>query len=367
MTDVLMPRRVSKVKVGLAIMLVLGMMAGMWYVYQLWIDGQTTTHANQNSASTTSKPTQVNGLSTEKIRHQPPKDASRLPSGVESNGKPSEDPGLIDSVMGRLSGLETSIAEMGEKLSHTYKPPGPGAKPSNAAKPAHAAKTPDPHIALRQKALAESRKAPLVVVSTGAKATDAQEELRTLQPGWKIPFFVETAVHSDIASEFTGRVSETVYASSAHRVPLIPLGATVLGTARAGQLIPGNERLPMASVSVSIPGMKPVEIHSMPIIDEEGKAGMVDDIDHHYVRQAFGVLVGGFLRGATREIQSQSNKLGPVGSVTEGVASGAQQAAGPQLQQLYSVKPTIQVYRGSRGYILITKPLKIPGATEGVK
>jgi type IV secretory pathway VirB10-like protein len=357
--NVLAPRKVSRVKILLGIAFLAGFGYGMWYVYTEWQARMAPPQTQPKSAQT--MPSSSTGISSKKLAHAPLKEESngvKIPEPVPPpSGKlvHAEKPGWVDE-------LKQSMHDLGEKMSSTYSRGTNQAEQPNAQLAAVQKQQADDRKAARQ-ALAESRKAPLVVIKTETKA-EGSDLRRTLQQGWKIPFLIESAVNSDVGSEFVGRVSEVVYASSHFSVPLIPQGASVLGSSSAAKLIPGNQRLPMMGVSISIPGIKAIDLGSLPMMDQQGQMGMVGDIDHHRLRQFGGIFVGGFLRGATRMAQSEARSLGPVAPLGSGIAQGVEQGTNREITQVYDVRPTIRVYQGDRGYILMTKELKIPGGSS---
>jgi type IV secretory pathway VirB10-like protein len=211
----------------------------------------------------------------------------------------------------------------------------------------------------RLKARAQAAAAPLVVIQTGVKA-EVGAERRTLPPGWKIPFVVESKVHSDIPGHFEARVSQTVYAVHDRNLRVIPVGAMLQGTADSAGLIPGNARLPMSAVSLVIPGLKPIGLGSMPVMDQEGQTGMVDELDRHIPRMIGGIFVRGVLTGSTRIVQQEAAQAGYAGEIGSSILQGGSQASQSQIQSLYDVRPTVIVNQGSRGYVRLTKELKLP-------
>jgi type IV secretion system protein VirB10 len=341
--DVLAPRRVSYPKVAIALVLLLGTIVGIWYVYAA--QQAKPLIAQQKDGPIVKRSAVSNGIAQTPLVYTPP---AKPP--VEA--VPAPEPGMIDGLMARIADLETRLAQ---RMT---------VAPATTTRSPATPRQPDPSVALRKKALAAAAKTPLVMVQTTAKA-DAVAERRTLQPGWKIPFAVETAVHSDIGSEFVARVNRTVYASADHTLALIPAGATLVGSAHAGSLVPGNERLPMTGVTLSIPGLQPVDLGAMPITDEQGQAGMVDEINKHYARMVAAIFLRGAMTGTSRIIQQEAE--GAAGDLGEGLMSSTTQATAPRIQELYSLRPTIKVYRGSQGYVLVTKPVRIPAVPGGIE
>jgi type IV secretion system protein VirB10 len=338
----------SLVMVGLLI-LVLILVAGVLLFYGRLGRGEhpsTTTESASTPAEFTAFVPSSNG-------------AARAGLPVDEAGKRER-----EALQAELKKQGTRIEQLTQEVAasraaahtRTSTPPASSPPPTGPSTGLQAAKA-------RLKARAQAAAAPLVVIQTGVKA-EAGAERRTLPPGWKIPFVVESKINSDIPGSFEARVSQTVYAFHDRDLKMIPVGALVQGEAQSGRLIPGNTRLPLSGVTLAIPGLKPIDLGSMPVMDQEGQTGMVDEINHHYGWLASVVILRSGLDGAMRMAQQQASSEGPAGAMGTSLLQNTQQTANQQLPAIYDVRPTINVYQGSRGYIRLTKALKLPPLPE---
>jgi hypothetical protein len=117
----------------------------------------------------------------------------------------------------RFAALERKIAEILARLHALENQPKPKTAPAPATKATAAPPAPKPHR-------------PMLFVSNKVDRNAPDEDTYLLAPGaTKLPCVVETAMNSEIQSQFSAKVRTNVYDTETGGRLLIPQGSTVLG------------------------------------------------------------------------------------------------------------------------------------------
>lgn len=180
-----------------------------------------------------------------------------------------------------------------------------------------------------------------------------------LAPGDTIlPCTVLTAMHSDVESNATVKLTTNVYDTQTRRQLLIPQGSTILTRYYSDQLVFGSERLPINSTLLTLPNGRTVDLNNEPVMDNIGQAGLVTDINRHYLRALGAVIIQGVLRGSV-------NTVSTTHPVAAGVANSGAAYGQNVTQKFINLRPTITVTAGESCNIILTKAIELPAYAEG--
>jgi hypothetical protein len=262
--------------------------------------------------------------------------------------QPASTPQAADPTALALARMQAELAQMHAELRdlknrpvHTPAPPSP--PPAQAA------------------AKVEPKRGALVVLDKQVTDKDPAADLPmyVLAPATKIACVVETAMNSDVESVFTVKTTTPVYDSETHRRLLIPPGSNILGQYKSAGLLYGNERLPTLTTTLALRNGKSVEIANMPVVNQEGMAGLVSDVNNHWWRNLGAVLIQGVLRGGAQAAQVAVNE-GAGAQMVGGVASSTSNFGTSQFQRWINTRPTITVDPGELCNVIVTKELHLP-------
>jgi type IV secretory pathway VirB10-like protein len=185
--------------------------------------------------------------------------------------------------------------------------------------------------------------------------------LYTLAPGaTKIPCLVETAMNSDVPGSFVSKVTTNVYDTVTGRHLLVPQGSSILGHTQSDKLIYGSERMDTVSLTLTLPDGRVVDLGKAPVTDQEGVAGLVGDVDHHFWRMLGAVFIGGALKGGMTTLQIAAANAAGAGQVATGITSLGNQATSTVVQPYINTRPTIRVFSGQGCHVLLTKAVSLP-------
>jgi type IV secretory pathway VirB10-like protein len=155
------------------------------------------------------------------------------------------------------------------------------------------------------------------------------------------------------------------YVPDSQRVA-IPQGSKLFGEAAS---VSGfdQERLGIAFHSLWIPPNRTISLNKLPGLDQEGAAGLHDQVNHHYA-QIFGVSMAiGALGGLAQIGNGSYGGLQGYDATTEirnGITNSFATSAGMVLNRFLQRMPTIRIRPGQRIDILLMDELKIPNVLE---
>jgi type IV secretory pathway VirB10-like protein len=241
----------------------------------------------------------------------------------------------IAKLKGRLTGIEATL----EVLKNRKDPTPPPAK-----------------------APAQPKKRSMLFVSHELKEESTPPpNTYSLAPGaTKIPCQVETAINSDVEGYLTAKVTSAVYDTATGQHLLIPQNSTILGHDKSNNLVFGNERLPMISLTLAFRDGRSVELGEAPITDQQGVAGLTGEVNNHWWRLLGAVFVGGSLRAGQQVVQTEIASQGGMAPAAGAFAGTANQAFQPRVTRAMDTRPTITVEAGQLCTVLLTKPLQLP-------
>jgi type IV secretory pathway VirB10-like protein len=189
--------------------------------------------------------------------------------------------------------------------------------------------------------------------------------LYTLAPGaTKIPCLVETAMNSDVPGYFISKVTTNVYDTVTGRHLLVPQGSSIMGHTQSDKLIYGSERMDTVSLTLTLSDGRVVDLGKAPVTDQEGVAGLVGDVDHHFWRMFRAVFIGGALKGGMTTLQIAAANAAGAGQVATGITSLGNQATTTVIQPYINTRPTIRVFSGQGCHVLLTKAISLPAVWQ---
>lgn len=176
------------------------------------------------------------------------------------------------------------------------------------------------------------------------------------------------AIDTKLPGVIVARVLEDVYGSRYQDRPLIPRGATLLGSYRSN-VQDGQARVLMAFDRVILPKTgATIALGNMGASDALGIAGVEGTLHTHFWKRM------GIATLLAYETFALEKKLGPVGSVQGSSGNGQNTASGAaqimvqtgnlELQRQYAVTPNITMPPGKIVTIILTDNIEVPvGAT----
>ncbi|HXC25156.1 MAG TPA: TrbI/VirB10 family protein [Gemmatimonadaceae bacterium] len=205
------------------------------------------------------------------------------------------------------------------------------------------------------------------------KATDIHSSVEPaaarllLQAGTVIPGVLITGVTSDLPGACLGQVSRDVYDSRTERVLLIPKGAKLL-CKYDNEIVVGQDRLLVAWTRIIFPDGRSIALPGLGITDEQGSAGIHDQVDNHY-RRVFGNALLLSVISAGTQLSQPSGTVGVYG-VTPSARQVAAGAVGAELSDVatemtrrnLAIQPTIKIRPGTPFNVFLNGDLAFTGA-----
>jgi len=177
-----------------------------------------------------------------------------------------------------------------------------------------------------------------------------------------------SGVVSDLPGEIIGQVSRDVYDSPTQRILLIPKGAKLVGTYDNGITL-GQNRLLVAWKQLVFPDGRSLTLPGLEISDEQGSAGVKDQVDNHY-RRLFGnaILLSAISAGLQLSQPSQSNGVYATPSAGQTAAGAVGQELGnvstQMIQRNLDMAPTITIRPGTPFTVLLRGDVVLPSAYD---
>lgn len=176
----------------------------------------------------------------------------------------------------------------------------------------------------------------------------------------KLPCVVEMLLNSEVPGWFTCKITAPVYDTATGQHLLIPPGSTIGAKYSSEHLLYGNERLPTVALEVTLPNGTTVDLGQAPIMDQAGTTGLTGDVDQHYWRLFGAIFIGGALKGGAQAMTAAAASAGGADAVITGIGQTGSQAVNQRVSRALDTRPTIRVFPGQRGIVLMTKPVDLP-------
>ncbi len=181
-----------------------------------------------------------------------------------------------------------------------------------------------------------------------------------LKQGHLIPMMLITKINSDLPGRIKAQVTENVYDTATGNFLLIPQGTMVNGIYDS-RVVFGQKRVLIAWQRLIFPDGSSLNVGSMPGSDQEGTAGLKDQVDNHYF-QIFGAAI---LMSVVNAGFSMATETDTDANGTETVQDALAKSAAQQMQQTFSrlidkimsIQPELVIRQGKQGHILLTKDI----------
>jgi len=176
-----------------------------------------------------------------------------------------------------------------------------------------------------------------------------------VQAGAVIPAALITGLRSDLPGPITAQVTEDVYDSPTGRILLIPQGARLIGQYDA-QIAFGQSRALLVWNRLIMPNGRSIVLERLPGADEQGYAGLEDEVDNHWV-----ALFEAALLSTVLSVGSDTGSGNGQNSLTQALQQGASdsisQTGRQVVQRSLNVQPTITIRPGFPVRVMVTRDL----------
>lgn len=208
------------------------------------------------------------------------------------------------------------------------------------------------------------------VASSGVLHPTAKDQATGPQTAKQYHLFegavIETVLTNRLDSSFSGpvncMVTTDVYARD-HQTLLIPQGTRVLGEARKLESF-GEARLAVTFHRLIMPDGYSVSLDQFKGLDQIGRTGLLDQVNHHYL-QIFGVsLAIGAIAGLSQANTRYSLDESAAQAYEQGVAGSLSQSSLHILDRYLNVLPTFTIREGHRIKIYLAQDLLLPAYAE---
>lgn len=193
-----------------------------------------------------------------------------------------------------------------------------------------------------------------------ANGVESPDNYLTIRAGTIIPGLLVSTLNSDLPGVIHGQVAQNVYDTPTGQQLLIPQGSKLIGQYEENVQY-GQNRVLIAWQRIVYPDGKALDIDSMVGADGQGRAGLKDKTNNHYLR-IFGSAL--FMSGITAGISYSTDKEGGTdekksvsGSLTEALGQQLGAATTQMLNKNMSISPTIEIRPGFRFNIIVTKDI----------
>jgi type IV secretory pathway VirB10-like protein len=173
---------------------------------------------------------------------------------------------------------------------------------------------------------------------------------------------IESVLVNELKGVFTGpvntMVSTPVYSMDGQQL-LIPAGSRLLGEAHPVATT-GQTRLAVTFHRLEIPDRPPVSLDRFVGLNQEGDAGLADQVNHHYF-QVFGASIAlGALGGLAQANSDYGIDRSGVDAYRQGVASSFGQSSAHILDQYLNRPADVTIGVGHRVRVYLSKDLELP-------
>lgn len=182
-----------------------------------------------------------------------------------------------------------------------------------------------------------------------------------LSEGTTIPVVVLNGINSDLPGSITGVVRSNVYDSVTGQYLLLPMGTKAIGAYESG-LAYGQERIFVNWSRLIFPNGNSIKLDRMEGMDRSGYAGTTGDVNNHWGKLTYGVILGSLLTAGTNISQGDKDV---VSDLQRGVAGSTSSALNDVVSRNLGVPPTIEVPPGSIINIHVNKDVILAPYQQG--
>ncbi len=189
-----------------------------------------------------------------------------------------------------------------------------------------------------------------------------------LNEGHPIPVVLLNAVSSEQNGRIEALVTRDVFDTTTGQYLLIPKGSKASGVSSM-EVAQGQTRMLASWTSIRFPDNRRLNLLNMPATDSQGRAGVSDLVDNHYMR-LFGVsLMGTVLSAGMSYVVDKNQPSGTAGSspsfgqtVTAQSAAMFGQVGSQVMNKFIDMRPTLELRQGLEMTIHPTKDIVFPAA-----
>lgn len=179
-----------------------------------------------------------------------------------------------------------------------------------------------------------------------------------IMAGAIIPASFITGLNSDLPGQIIGQVRENVYDTVKGRHLLIPQSTRIIGEYSSGVTF-GQDRILIVWTRLIFPNGTSINLEGMPGVDLSGYAGSTDQVNHHFIKIASGVVLSS-LMGAGVKIAAGNQDAGQA-NFSQLAASGAAQSAGAAadkiLSKMIEQQSTLVIRPGTKFNVFVNKDI----------
>lgn len=175
-----------------------------------------------------------------------------------------------------------------------------------------------------------------------------------LQAGSVIPAALITGIRSDLPGQITAQVTQHVYDSPTGSLLLIPQGTRIIGTYDAGVTF-GQRRILLVWNRLIFPDGRSIVLERLPGVDNQGYAGLEDQVDYHWWDLAKAAGLSTLLAIGTNMAMSDEDRL--IQAIRRGAGDTINDAGQQIIQRQLQVAPTLTVRPGFPMRVVVTRDL----------
>jgi type IV secretion system protein VirB10 len=199
--------------------------------------------------------------------------------------------------------------------------------------------------------------------SATAVQIDSAGSPYTVWAGTVIPSLLITGVNSDLPGEVLGQTSRDVYDSRTQRILLVPKGSRLIGSYDNRSV--GTGRLIVSWTRLILPDGRSMVLPRLAGTDAQGRAGLHDEVDHHYGRVYGAALLTSALTAGVQLSQPQQSALYAAPSTRQVAAGALGQTMGDvaleSARRGLDVPPTIVIRPGQPFNVFLAGDLAFAG------
>ncbi len=182
-----------------------------------------------------------------------------------------------------------------------------------------------------------------------------------LKAGTIVPAILMTGIQSDLPGTIIAKVRENLYDTVSGNYLLIPQGTTIIGTYDS-QVAFGQSRVLIAWSRLIFPNGTSFDLLGMPGADLEGRSGLYDQVDNHYLRMFGSSMMLSIFGAAGQLSQPRSNGQD---LTTQQILYGAvgvqmSETAAQLMEKNLNIQPTLNIRQGAKFNVLLTRDLVLP-------
>jgi type IV secretion system protein VirB10 len=206
-------------------------------------------------------------------------------------------------------------------------------------------------------------------ISAGAPAfaspmrVDSAGSPYTIRAGTLIAGLLITGINSDLPGEVLGQTSRDVYDSRTQQSLLVPRGSRLIGSYDNRSV--GTGRLIVSWTRLILPDGRSMPLPRLAGTDEQGQAGLHDQVDHHYGRIYGAALLTSVLTAGVQLSQPQQSGLYAAPSSRQVAAGALGQTMGDvgleSARRGLDVLPTVVIRPGQSFNVFLAGDLTLPG------